>query len=80
MRKSSAGEVTWKLKTQVYYSITNNLIPKAIVLVPQDQLNQIKLRNERKDLMAMDLTTGSLTKVWHYIYVGMQGTCLAISA
>ena len=80
MRKSSAGEVTWKLKTQVYYSITNNLIPKAIVLVPQDQLNQIKLRNERKDLMAMDLTTGSLTKVWNYIYVGMQGTCLAISA
>ena len=80
MRKSSADEVTWKLKTQVCYSITNNLLSKAMVLVPWDQLNHIELRNERKDLMARDLTTGSLTTVWQYIYVGMQGTCLAISA
>ena len=51
-----------------------------MVLVPYDQLNQIELRYERKDLMARDLTIGSLTTVWQYVYVGMQGTCLALSA
>jgi hypothetical protein len=51
-----------------------------MVFVPYNQLNQFDLRNERKDLMARDLTTGSLTTVWQYIDVGMQGTCLALSA
>jgi hypothetical protein len=73
-------KVTWKSKGQVYYTISNNLVRKAVVLAPYDQLNQIELRNERKDFMARDLTTGSLTTVWQYIYVGMQGTCLALSA
>jgi hypothetical protein len=47
-----------------------------MVLAPYDQLNQIELRDERKDLMARDLTTGSLTTAWQYIYVGMQGLVL----
>jgi hypothetical protein len=57
------GEVTWKSKAHVCYTITNNLIRKAMMLVPYNQLNQIELRNERKDLMARDVTTGSLTTV-----------------
>ena len=47
-----------------------------MVLAPYDQLNQIELRDERKDLMARALTTGSLTTAWQYIYVGMQGLVL----
>jgi hypothetical protein len=43
-------------------------------------IRPIELRNERKDLMAMDLTTGSHTTVWQYFDVGMQETCLALSA
>lgn len=57
-------EVTWKSKAQVCYSMINNLVHPARVLVPSDQLKQIDLRNERKDLLARDLTAGSLTTVW----------------
>jgi hypothetical protein len=46
--------------------------PEKMMLVRYDHLNQIELRYERKGLMARDLTTGSLTTVWQYIYVGMQ--------
>jgi hypothetical protein len=78
--EKSIVKVTWKSKGQVCYTISNNLVRKAVVLAPYDQLNQIELRNERKDFMARALTTESLTTVWQYIYVGMQGTCLALSA
>jgi hypothetical protein len=73
-------KVTWKPKGQVYCTISNNLVRQAMVLAPYNQLNQIELRNERKDLMARALTTGSLATVWQDIYVGMQGTFLALSA
>jgi hypothetical protein len=57
-------EVTWKSKAQVYYAINDNPIRQATVLFAYDQLNQIELHNERKDLMARDLTTLFLTMVW----------------